>query len=72
VAAVERVARQDDAADDAIFRPPTDGRLNRLLWTQVTDQKLIETQRHARRVLALKAAAAAFLLALIAVFLMLR
>jgi DNA-binding winged helix-turn-helix (wHTH) protein len=72
VAAVERVARQDDAADDAIFRPPTDGKLNKLLWMDVTDQKLLEQQRHARRVLTLKAAAAAFLLALIAVFLMLR
>jgi hypothetical protein len=32
----------------------------------VTDLKLVEAQRHARRVLAMKAAAAAFLLALIA------
>lgn len=71
LAPVERVARQEET-DDAIFRPPTDGKLNRLLWTPVTDLTLLEAQRHARRVLALKAAAAAFLLLLIAVFLMLR
>jgi DNA-binding winged helix-turn-helix (wHTH) protein len=71
LAPVERVARQEET-DDAIYRPPTDGKLNKLLWMHVTDLKLLETQRHARRVLALKAAAAAFLLLLIAVFLMLR
>jgi DNA-binding winged helix-turn-helix (wHTH) protein len=71
LAPVERVAKPEEA-DDPIFRPPTDGRLNKLLWTHVTDQKLIEEQRLARRALAMKAAAAAFLLALIAVFLLLR
>lgn len=71
LAPVERVARQEET-DDAIFRPPTDGRLNKLLWMDVTDSRLLEEQRLARRALAMKAAAAAFLLALIAVFLILR
>jgi len=68
LAPVERASTQED--DDAIFRPPTDGRLNKLLWMHVTELKLVEAQRHARRALALKAAAAAFLLAMIAAFLL--
>ena len=55
-------------------RPPTDGRLNTLLWMHVTELKLAESQRLARRALALKigAGAAAIVLALLAVFLFLR
>ena len=70
LAPVERESAEQDDQDDAIFRPPTDGRLNKLLWTHVTESKLVEAQQHARRALALKAAAAAFLLALIAAFLL--
>jgi len=74
LAPVERVSAQEDDPDDAIFRPPTDGRLNKLLWMHVTELKLAESQRLARRALALKigAGAAAILLALLAVFLFLR
>ena len=72
LAPVERASAQEEDPDDAIFRPPTDGRLNKLLWMHVTELKLVEAQRHARRVLAMKAAAAAFLLALIAAFLLFR
>ena len=71
-APVERASGQEEDPDDAIFRPPTDGQLNKLLWMHVTDLKLVEAQRHARRVVAMKAAAAAFLLALIALFLLFR
>ena len=70
LAPVERESAEEDDQDDAIFRPPTDGRLNKLLWTHVTESKLVEAQQHARRALVLKAAAAAFLLALIAAFLL--
>jgi DNA-binding winged helix-turn-helix (wHTH) protein len=71
VAPVERESLQvGEEEDDGVFRPPTDGRLNKLLWTHVTESKLVEAQRHARRALALKAAAAAFLMALIALFLL--
>ena len=72
LAPVERASPQEEDPDDAIFRPPTDGRLNKLLWMHVTDLKLVEAQRHARRALAMKAVAAAFLLALIAAFLLFR
>lgn len=72
LAPVERESPQEEDQDDAIFRPPTDGRLNKLLWMHVTDLKLVEAQRHARRALAMKAVAAAFLLALIAAFLLFR
>jgi DNA-binding winged helix-turn-helix (wHTH) protein len=69
LAPVERES-QDEEPDDDIFRPRTDGRLNKLLWMHVTELKLVEAQRQARRALALKAAAALFLLALIAAFLL--
>ena len=72
LAPVERVSAPEEDTDDAIFRPPTDGKLNKLLWMHVTDLELVEAQRHARRALATKAAAAAFLLALLAAFLMFR
>jgi DNA-binding winged helix-turn-helix (wHTH) protein len=71
LAPVERASEKEEDPDDAIFRPATD-ELNKLLWMHVTDLKLVEAQRHARRVLAIKTAAAAFLLALIAAFLLLR
>ena len=70
LAPVERASAEEEDQDDAIFRPPTDGRHNKLLWMHVTELKLVEAQRHARRALVLKAAAAAFLLALIAAFLL--
>lgn len=53
LAPVERASQQDDP-DDATFRPPTDGRLNKQLWMHVTERKLVESQRQARRTLALK------------------
>lgn len=73
LAPVERASEKDDP-DDAIFRPPTDGRLNKLLWMHVTELKLAESQRLARRALALKigAGAAAVVLVLLAAFLFLR
>ena len=73
LAPVERASEQDDP-DDAIFRPPTDGRLNKLLWMHVTELKLVESQRQARRTLALKVGVgvAAVLLGLVAAFLFLR
>jgi DNA-binding winged helix-turn-helix (wHTH) protein len=72
LAPVERVSAPEEDPDDSSFRPKTDGRLNKLLWMHVTDLTLLEAQRHARRALALKAAAAAFLLALLAAFLIFR
>jgi DNA-binding winged helix-turn-helix (wHTH) protein len=70
LAPVERASEKEEDPDDGIFRPTDE--LNKLLWMHVTDLKLVEAQRHARRVLAIKTAAAAFLLALIAAFLLLR
>ena len=73
LAPVERASEKNDP-EDAIFRPPTDGRLNKLLWMHVTELKLAESQRLARRARALKigAGAAAIVLALLAVFLFFR
>jgi DNA-binding winged helix-turn-helix (wHTH) protein len=73
VAPVERAPEEADP-DEALFRPPTDGRLNKLLWMHVTELKLAETRRQGRRKLAMRvtAAAAAIVLALAAVFLFLR
>jgi DNA-binding winged helix-turn-helix (wHTH) protein len=69
LAPVERAAEQEDP-DDAVFRPRTDGSLNKLLWMHVTELKLVESRRQARRALALKiaGAAAAIGLLLAAVF----
>jgi hypothetical protein len=75
LAPVERASEQEDEdPDEAIFRPATDGRLNKLLWMHVTELKLAESQRQARRAMALKAAAAAAAigLALVAVYLFFR
>jgi DNA-binding winged helix-turn-helix (wHTH) protein len=65
LAPVERASGEEDA-DEALFRPRTDGRLNKLLWMHVTELKLVESQRQERRKLALKiAGAAAIALALL-------
>ena len=58
LAPVERVS-DEEAADEALFRPRTDGRLNKLLWMHVTELKLVESRRQERRKVALKAAGAA-------------
>ena len=72
LAPVERVAEEEDA-DEAIFRPRTDGRLNKLLWMHVTELKLVESRRQERRRMALMVlAAGAAVLALLGVFLLLR
>jgi DNA-binding winged helix-turn-helix (wHTH) protein len=73
LAPVERVSDEKDA-DEALFRPRTDGRLNKLLWMHVTELKLDESRRLERRKLALKiAGAAAIALALlVGAFLFLR
>jgi DNA-binding winged helix-turn-helix (wHTH) protein len=71
VAPVERVS-DEEATDEALFRPRTDGRLNKLLWMHVTELKLVESQRRERRKLALRwAGAAAGGLALLAAALLL-
>lgn len=58
LAPVERVSAEEDA-DEALFRPRTDGRLNKLLWMHVTELKLVERRRQQRRKVALKVAGAA-------------
>ena len=62
LAPVERTPENEDA-DEALFRPRTDGRLNKLLWMHVAELKLAETRRIERRRTALKAAGAAAALA---------
>jgi DNA-binding winged helix-turn-helix (wHTH) protein len=72
LAPVERVSEEEDA-DEALFRPRTDGRLNKLLWMHVTELKLVESRRQERRKVALKVAGAAAIgLALVAALLLLR
>ena len=55
LAPVERASDENDA-DEALFRPRTDGRLNKLLWMHVTELKLVESRRQERRKLALTVA----------------
>jgi DNA-binding winged helix-turn-helix (wHTH) protein len=57
LAPVERASDED--AEEALFRPRTDGRLNKLLWMHVTELKLEESRRQERRRVALKIAGAA-------------
>ena len=73
LAPVERVS-DEEAADEALFRPRTDGRLNKLLWMHVTELKLVESRRLERRKLALKVAGvtAIALALLVAALLLLR
>jgi len=61
------------AAPDPIYRPPTDGRLNKLLWTHIAELKMVESRRQKRRKIAMTVAAVlAAVLALVGAFLVLR
>lgn len=72
VAPLDRVP-VDAAAADAVFRPPTDGKLNKLLWTHIAELKIDESRRQQRRKIAMTVSAvAAVVLALVAAFLFLR
>ena len=71
LAPVERASDEEDA-DEALFRPRTDGRLNKLLWMHVTELKLLESRRLERRKLAVKIAGAAAIALLAGALLLLR
>ena len=61
------------AAADPIYRPQTDGRLNKLLWTHIAELKIVESRREKRRKIAMiVSAVAAVVLALVAAFVFLR
>jgi len=60
-------------APDSIYRPPTDGSLNKLLWTHIAELKIVESRRQKRRKIAMiVSAVAAVVLALVAAFVFLR
>jgi len=60
-------------APDPIYRPPTDGSLNKLLWTHIAELKIVESGRQKRRKIAMiVSAVAAVVLALVAAFVFLR
>ena len=61
------------AESDPIYRPPTDGRLNKLLWTHIAELKIVESRRQKRRKIAMTVSAvAAVVVALVAAFVFLR
>jgi DNA-binding winged helix-turn-helix (wHTH) protein len=61
------------AEEDPVYRPPTDGKLNKLLWTHIAELKIIESRRaHRRRIILNVSAVAALVLALVAAFLFFR
>ena len=72
VAPVDRV-RVNATAAEPVYRPPTDGSLNKLLWTHIAEMKLTESRRQKHRKIAVAVAlVAAAGLALVAAFLGLR
>ena len=72
VAPVDRVA-VNAKATEPVYRPATDGSLNKLLWTHIAEMKLSERRRQKRRkILIAICAGAAVVLALAAAFLLLR
>ena len=75
VAPVDRGPAHASAADP-VYRPATDGSLNKLLWSHIAELKLTESRRQRRRKIVLTVAAVAavvlVLVALVAAFLALR
>jgi len=75
VAPVDRV-RVNATPAEPLYRPATDGSLNKLLWTHIADLKLIESERQKRRKIVMTAAAVTavvlVLVALVAAFLAFR
>jgi DNA-binding winged helix-turn-helix (wHTH) protein len=55
VAPVERVALHP-AAEDKVYRPETDGSLDKLLWMHIAELKITESRREQRRKALIKAA----------------
>jgi DNA-binding winged helix-turn-helix (wHTH) protein len=49
VAPVDRVPVHTTVAADPVFRPQTDGSLNKLLWTHIAELKINESLRQKRR-----------------------
>ena len=58
---------------DSLYRPTTDGSLNKLLWTHITELKINDSRRqNQRKILLAVSAVAVAVLALVAAFLALR